>query len=692
MRDQISQTARPCSSLFAICASLSFLAAGLAGCGGGGGGDSSPNPPPANVAPTANAGADQNVTTGTTVTLNGSGTDANGDTLTYGWTQTAGPTITINNASSAVANFVAPASPATLEFQLRVSDGTLSATDLVSISVAAPQATVSVGGKVNYEFVPPNVDCRGLNFALPPIVKPIRGATVQLLAGNSDTVLASTVSNAAGDYGFASVPGGTNVRLRILAELKQIGVPGWDVEVRDNFDDRLTPAPLPARPLYAVDGAPFNTGGGNVTDKNLTATTGWGTNSYTGDRAAAPFAILDTIYAGMQLVLGTDANSVFPPLDAYWSVNNTSIDGDVAAGEIGTSFYTGNPDGGPANPSLFLLGDAADDTEEFDDHVVLHEWGHYFEDNFSRSDSIGGPHALGESLDPRVAFGEGFATALAAIGLDEPQYCDTGAPGTTAGFGINAETADSGKDPGWFNEISVITLLYDLYDTNIDTDGSGTDAGSIGFEPIFATMLGAQKNTAAFTTIFSFASALRSSLPDMADVLFLDSQLEREKISSAALDEWGTNEGNQPNGARDVLPVYKMLQANGGDTICTNSDFDRPDRTGNKLAERRYFQLAVPVTDTYDVVVRSETNPPITADPDDLDQSDPDIYIYANGVLVAVGDSGEENQEVFTTQSVLQAGQTYAVDLHEFRFADDETTPASYPEQICFNVSFTQSP
>ena len=39
--------------------------------------------------------------------------------------------------------------------------------------------------------------------------------------------------------------------------------------------------------------------------------------------------------------------------------------------------------------------------------------------------------------------------------------------------------------------------------------------------------------------------------------------------------------------------------------------------------------------------------------PDDLgdpsDQSDPDIYIYRNGLLIAEGTSGDANEEIFTT-------------------------------------------
>jgi hypothetical protein len=56
---------------------------------------------------------------------------------------------------------------------------------------------------------------------------------------------------------------------------------------------------------------------------------------------------------------------------------------------------------------MFLLGKEDVDTDEFDTHVVVHEWGHYFESAVSRSDSPGGNHALGDLLDARLAFGEG---------------------------------------------------------------------------------------------------------------------------------------------------------------------------------------------------------------------------------------------------------------------------------------------
>jgi len=756
----------------------------LAACGG----SESPNapPPPTNQPPVANAGADQTVFEGTPTNLNGVGTDADGDTLSFAWTQTAGQLVTINNPAMALADFTAPdvvaGSPETLTFRIAVNDGAASRTDTVNVTVeeneppvanagananvfentpvsldgtassdpnsidtltyawsqiggvavilngddtaqptftapdVAPgtmealvfqlivsdgvnndtdnvtitveegQSMVMISGKVNYEFVPPNVNCNGLNFNN-TVTQAIRGATVQLIDATSGGVIDATTSDDLGDYVFTNVAALTNVRLRVRAELKRSGSPSWDFEVRDNVDTSGNPPPLQNRPLYALDGSDFNTGGSDQV-RNLTATTGWGGASYTGPRSAAPFAILDAFYSAVQLVLSADGNANFAPLDAYWSVNNTLMSPtDLDAGELGASFYSSNPDGGAANPSLFLLGDASVDTEEFDDHVVVHEWGHYFEDTFSRSDSIGGAHSLGETLDARLAYGEGWATALAAMALDNPLYCDTSIPGTGGGFGIDAESGGFGVQ-GWYNEISVVTFLYDLFDTAND----GTDDDSLGFQPIFDTMVGPQASTEAFTTIFSFAAELRPML-NAQQQAFLDSQLERENVDSIGLDIWASNETNDAGGNRDVLPLYTDMIADGSVTnICTNSDFDRPDRDGNKLAEDRYIRLSIPVTDSYDVLMTTTTATPVTPDVNDRDQSDPDVYIYRDGVLIAFGNSPVDNSEAFTSQGALIGGEIYSVMIEEWRFDDEDGAPTTYPEQICFDLSFTATP
>ena len=91
------------------------------------------------LAPTANAGPDQDVFAGSTVTLDGTGSfDPEGQPLTYEWTQVRGQDVTGGSdvLTGPTPSFTAPGSPDRVEFQLRVSDGDFtSGPDRVRIDV-----------------------------------------------------------------------------------------------------------------------------------------------------------------------------------------------------------------------------------------------------------------------------------------------------------------------------------------------------------------------------------------------------------------------------------------------------------------------------------------------------------------------------------------------------------------------------
>ncbi|MCZ8529588.1 PKD domain-containing protein [Alteromonas sp. PRIM-21] len=116
------------------------LTLSLYGCGGGSSSDNSPPQEVQNSPPVANAGNDQDASTGTVVTLNGNASsDADGDTLSYTWSLTSLPSG--SNASLTSPTNVSPTFTADVDgtyvAQLIVNDGTVdSAADTVSIIAA----------------------------------------------------------------------------------------------------------------------------------------------------------------------------------------------------------------------------------------------------------------------------------------------------------------------------------------------------------------------------------------------------------------------------------------------------------------------------------------------------------------------------------------------------------------------------
>ncbi len=119
-----------------------------------------------NRRPIAEAGPDQRVDEGATVTLDGTASrDPDGDRLTFRWRQVSGPPVALSDATSPRPQFIAPVvaptvpPPVTLTFELVVSDGRLtSAPDLVTITVnrrpianAGPDQTVPDGTLVTLD-------------------------------------------------------------------------------------------------------------------------------------------------------------------------------------------------------------------------------------------------------------------------------------------------------------------------------------------------------------------------------------------------------------------------------------------------------------------------------------------------------------------------------------------------------------
>src|SRR5690606_40309450 len=90
--------------------------------------------------------------------------------------------------------------------------------------------------------------------------------------------------------------------------------------------------------LYVLVGSFVDSGTTN-SRRNLHADSGWDGENYTGVRAAAPFAIIDTLYIGIQRLLEVNDFASLGSLEFRWSSNNLTArhpDRDFSTGEIGT--------------------------------------------------------------------------------------------------------------------------------------------------------------------------------------------------------------------------------------------------------------------------------------------------------------------------------------------------------------------
>jgi len=464
------------------------------------------------------------------------------------------------------------------------------------------------------------------------------------LVDSAGTVLESSLTDANGDYSF-TVSRDASVRVRVKSHLERTTGPSEiNLAVVDNINGNA---------LYALQGD-LAAATESTATRNLNAASGWDGSSYSSTRAAAPFALLDTLYNTTQAFVSVDPEIDFPTLDIYWSPQNRSADGDVTQGEIGTSSYTRIN----TVPTILILGDADSDTDEYDQSVITHEFGHYFEDVFSRSDSIGGSHSLTNRLDLRVAFGEGWGNALTAF-IDNPIYRDSFGNSQNSDFGFDVEE-NSYSSAGWFNEGSAQSILYDIMDSASD----GVDTISAGLGPVYRTFISNDyKTIVESTSIYSFTDLLRAETA--IDGAAIDALLTQQTIVGRGRAGVGeTNDG----GIASALPVYKTLTIGGPAVeVCSVDDAGEYNKLGNRAS------LLMDVATTGPVTVRVSAV-------DTAGTSDPDFRVFRRGVFTANAISADNNVETNT--------RTYEADSYVLTVFDDEnTTTDGDGVDKCFNVT-----
>jgi len=495
---------------------------------------------------------------------------------------------------------------------------------------------VEISGQITYDRVPVAINYDGLARLDYEHIKKMSSKNIIIKAIDKDgKTIAKTTTDKNGKYSLY-VPINSEVKIRAYARMYKKDF--WDVSVVDNTNGKS---------LYVMEGDYHNVGNKhNII--NLNASSGWSGDDYHAPRVAAPFAILDSIYQAMERVREADSSAKFPQLTVNWSVNNIAAAGDVDSGQIITSNYDGER-------QLWILGDANSDTDEYDDHIIIHEWGHYFEDQFSRADNIGGSHSPGEALDIRVAFGEGWGNAWSGIATDNPIYFDTSGYRQSSGWYMDLENGEQ-ENPGWYSEGSVQRILYDLYDKTNEPH----DKTSLGFKPIYKVLVGKERNTPAFTSIFSFIDALKRENPSQKKNI--DKTVAYEKISKIS-DAYGSHRTNSAN-SNTAVPIYKNLTLGGSVTACTRNNYG----VYNKLGNRTFIKVKIYKDGTYQFNANSDNY-----------SADPDIVLYDTKYphdTIAI--SSYEGQPNDTLMVNLKKGD-YLLDVYDASFNNS-----------CAIVSFNQ--
>ena len=501
-------------------------------------------------------------------------------------------------------------------------------------------ATVLLSGRVTYDYVPHNVDLIGLNYSATE-QRPVRGASVEILDSSGKSV-ASAVTSSEGTYS-AEVQQDVPLKVRVKAQLLNSASPSWDFKVTDNTSNNA---------IYVLDGALVSSGTTDST-RDLNASSGWGEIEYTGTRAAAPFAILDNVYIGIVRLIEAGNAKNLPPLELRWSINNSAADGDYTLGEIGTSFYDGS--------AIYILGDANYDIDEYDPHVLMHEWAHYLESELFRTDNIGGDHADGKFMDMRVAMSEGFANAFSGMMTNVANYSDASGVFQASGFTFDIARKDR-PNKGYFIEGSVASIIYNFYtssENKIEND----------FTSIFQVLSSfSYYSSDALTSIYLFYSEMEKKFPEykyLLKTLMHDQAIWGE-------NEYGLNESNS-GGLAFQLPIYKKIFVNGSPLrVCSSNQYGEQNKLGN--SQFVMLDIAYPALYKFEVV----------KSPDGSVLSKPEFVLYSKGEQVTYV-SNTANDKVLNSLNL--ATGSYVLEIYDKNYLDGERTHIK--NTSCFDVRLT---
>lgn len=205
------------------------------------------------------------------------------------------------------------------------------------------------------------------------------------------------------------------------------------------------------------------------------------------------FHILDTLLLGSRKVREW-TNRELPPFFVYWVRGQTT----------NWSFYRGEQPADSGQYSVELLGGEAarlreTDTDEHDESIVLHEFGHFVMDRLSSDSSPGGMHPAGFLLDPGLVWEEARASWFATSVLGVPIYMDTVGTEPSGHTRLREDfERRSGGPRGIGGEHPIAELLWDLSDGGDGIPDQDQDGVALGPAPVLMAMIRIAEQPDAF--------------------------------------------------------------------------------------------------------------------------------------------------------------------------------------------------
>jgi hypothetical protein len=261
----------------------------------------------------------------------------------------------------------------------------------------------------------------------PPVPAPIPFAQVEVYRRADGYVVATGQTDGAGEYDVSWVNfGDPALAVRILARRRD-GFAALDVRRSESCPE-----------IYAVSSPDPVSGEEGALSQASALAAAWD--------AGGAFNIFAALNAGFEAVRALG----FPPAPALTATWERSVPRPCGSCQIGGEIQVG---GGDADP------------DEYDDPVLLHEFAHFYEEFWSRTDSPGGSHD-GSRTSPTLAWSEGFATFFSSMVRGDPEYVDTqrGDAWSENIESVSAMGTTGDRLDGAVSENLVAGVLWDLYD------------------------------------------------------------------------------------------------------------------------------------------------------------------------------------------------------------------------------------